>query len=149
MPWDGLPPRSESGGGQHFVSGPRGSAGPAHLHLSVRSLYPIADSQAGAGFKLSVLEQSHKGCSKTGEGEEALISLSWLRLLLCDPGRWMAQGADCQPNPSRRFPYSPTLFSRQLASGGGQNHTSHLACHHGKRHVEHFPCSLMPESHCL
>lgn len=52
----------------------------------VRSLY-LSRMIGRAGFSLRVLERSLKGCSKAGEGEERLISLSpRLRLLLCDPG---------------------------------------------------------------
>lgn len=53
----------------------------------VRSLY-LSRMTGRAGFSLRVLERSLKGCSKAGEGEERLISLSpRLKLLLCDPGR--------------------------------------------------------------
>lgn len=53
----------------------------------VRSLY-LSRMTGRAGFSLRVLERSLKGCSRAGEGEERLISLSpRLKLLLCDPGR--------------------------------------------------------------
>lgn len=63
-----------------------GTQSPLTSTSPVRSLY-LSRMTGRAGFSLSVLERSLKGCSKAGEGEERLISLSpRLRLLLCDPG---------------------------------------------------------------
>ena len=74
---------------------PPGTRSPLTSTSPVRSLY-LSRMTGRAGFSLSVLERSLKGCSKAGEGEERLISLSpRLRLLLCDPGEdgWH-KGAD-------------------------------------------------------
>lgn len=52
----------------------------------VRSLY-LSRMTGSAVFSLRVLDRSLKGCSRAGEGEDRLISLSpRLKLLLCDPG---------------------------------------------------------------
>lgn len=83
----------------------------------VRSLY-LSRMTGSAVFSLRVLERSLKGCSRAGEGEERLISLSpRLKLLLCDPG-WRGgdsrhKGSVTRPGSSRGLFADETIFYRR------------------------------------